>query len=354
MSVSDKKVLLDCRFIGLGGAGKVAELLLRGLQELQPEGQWILWGPRKVSRFAWAGARTEETRASPLRLWGQRDLLRIPKNDIAIYMHQIRPLRAGPSLTVIHDTIPLRFGNRAARPLKKVFLSLVAEHTSRVLTDSNYSAECLRRDLGIDPGRIRVIHLPVDDQMIARVRSLRSRLPTEQVILFVGRFAPHKNLDRLISAFGDTRFRQRGGILHLVGGTPDEVRRLELVARRKGISEIRVEPTCSQERLEDLYARACLLVMPSLEEGFGLPAQEAVSAGLRISVSDGGALPEIFGGIVEPFPARSVPQITAALDRDVMGQVPTGLDVTQPIDFAKSVVAELEALTHQMKHARES
>lgn len=340
----DFVTMLDCRFLGRGGAGRATELLLRGLLEVRPPGRWRLWGPKPVAQYLWPGATWDATARSPLTCWGQASLLSIPTHDVAIYMHQIRPMRPGPSVTVIHDTIPLHFGNPSARRFKKLFFRVAARLSNVVMTDSMYSARCLQDDLGISPEKIRVIRFPMDDEMVARVQALRHELPSQKVILFAGRFAPHKNLERLISAFARTRFYASGGNLQLVGGTDQEVARLQRQVARLGISRVVIEGICSQERLEELYATSSLLVLPSLEEGFGLPAYEALSAGLRVSVSDGGALPEIFGGEVTPFPAESIELMAAALDRDVTGPVPQHTLGERPADFARAFVSEVNSL----------
>lgn len=348
-NLAGKHILLDCRFLGLGGAGRVTELLLRGLRELQPPGRWIVWGPPGASEYLWQGSTGAFTRASPLKLWGQRYIFEMPSHDVAIYMHQIRPWRRGPSLTFVHDTISSHFGNPVARWLKRSFFGVVAHVSTLILTDSHYSADCLQRDLGLPKTRVRVVDLPLDETMGSRVRSLREVLGPKKVILYVGRFVPHKNLDRLIEAFSKTRFFDDGGTLHLVGGTPREVVSLSDHVNRSRIPRVVVEGKCSQERLEELYATSTLLTMPSLEEGFGLPALEALAAGLRISVSDGGALPEIFGGYVEPFDALSVSSMAEGLDRDAINPPPIIERHARPKDLAEAVVAHLSTIIEPTK-----
>src|SRR5688572_8852905 len=90
------------------GAGKATELLLTGLRDLQPAGTWLLWGTPAARAFLWGDDEWRQAHAAPGAMWGQREALRVPRCDVAIYLHQIRPLRPGPSVTLIHDTIPLR------------------------------------------------------------------------------------------------------------------------------------------------------------------------------------------------------------------------------------------------------
>ena len=51
------RIVLDCRWLGLGGAGRVTELLLRELQASPPPGEWVLWGePDRLAPFDFPGA----------------------------------------------------------------------------------------------------------------------------------------------------------------------------------------------------------------------------------------------------------------------------------------------------------
>jgi glycosyltransferase involved in cell wall biosynthesis len=338
----ERTFLLDARRLaaGEGGAGRATELLLRGLQELQPPGRWLLWGPAAAADYAWDGATWVSAHGDPRFLAGQRDLAHVPDCDVAIYLHQIRPLRPRRSVTLIHDTIPLRYGGNAlSRRAKRSMFRAAARASKRIVTVSAFSKRCIARDLGVPPGRIRVVRYPVDDAMAARVISRREQLPLRNVALYVGRFAPHKNLRRLVDAFGRTSFRNNGGRLLLIGGTPEEL------GATANDDLIEFRRSCSQRELEELYATSRLLVMPSLEEGFGLPAWEAAACALPVCVSDGGALPEIYGAVTEPFPATSVPAMAEALDRaarNERGCDATRLDAPTFTEFANVFVEEAE------------
>ena len=149
-------------------------------------------------------------------------------------------------------------------------------------------------------------------------RRRQSEVPAEAA-LYVGNFLPHKNLSRLVAAFEATEFQSGGGRLVLAGGgAPEWVDRLVAGLTDRQRRFVSVVPECSQAELESLFATSLFLVQPSLEEGFGLPAWEAMCCGLPVCASDGGALPELLAAapadIVTSFPATSVPAMTVALD----------------------------------------
>jgi glycosyltransferase involved in cell wall biosynthesis len=342
---SDRRVLLDCRYLHLGGAGRATELLLRGLQRIAPPGRWLLWGAESVRPQLWDGAEHVGCSRQPTSWWGQRELFAVPPHDAAVYMHQIRPLRLEPSVTLMHDTIPLRHGgSRPARAAKRTFLRASSAASSLVLTVSDYSRSCLLRDLGMARERLRVVRYPVDDAMAARVDALRSARAPRDRLLYVGRFAPHKDLQRLLDAFSRTSFRASGGELLVAGGSRTDCERMERLVTVRGLDNVRVEGHLPQPDLEELYATSAALVMPSLEEGFGLPVWEALCCGLPVCASDGGALRELVAGRGVVFRAGSADDMARAVDAAVASD-PAEPPVEPSVEeFAASFVDALAAL----------
>jgi glycosyltransferase involved in cell wall biosynthesis len=312
---SHPRILLDCRWLHSGGAGRVTELLLRGLAIERREADWILWGPESIRALAWPGAEVVIEPRNPREWNGQRSWFDIPASDLTLFMHQQRPQRRIPSVTFIHDTIPLRFNSGPLdRTLKRKFLRRVAGISRQIVTLSEYSRRCIELDLGVPPKKIKVVGLPGDEEMAARVAALRRTLAPQPLALYLGLFLPHKNLERLIQAFGKTRFRSEGGKLLLMGAGKDE--RAVLTSRLTPDQHEYVEARlfASQAELDFLLASCRFLVQPSLEEGFGLPAWEALCCGVPLCVSDGGSLPEITRGWADHFPAASLDKMIEALD----------------------------------------
>jgi glycosyltransferase involved in cell wall biosynthesis len=344
-SFNGLEILLDCRWLETGGAGRVTSLLLRGLQRLSPAGSWTLWGSSSVGDYLWPGARLHLASSSPARWVGQRALLSTPPHDLACYLHFIRPLRPEPSLTLLHDTIPLRYErNPSLRWVKRKYLRLVAAHSTRLMTASHHSRRRIEEDLLVEREKVGLVTYPVDEEMVRRVQELRCTVTPRRTILYVGRFAAHKNLERLLIAFGQTEFYKSGGELHLVGGSGKEINRLRAFAGALGLSNIRIEGLIPQGVLDRLYASSRALIMPSLEEGFGLPAWEAICCGLPVYVSDGGSLPELVSGRTRPFSACSTEAMAAAIDREhTISLLPKPPRFPSYTDFAQQILDELSA-----------
>lgn len=314
MTALGPTITIDCRWLNSGGAGRVTELLLRALRGSELEARWLLWGPEKVlGDYVWPSAEIVANPHDPRRLNGQADWFAIPACDLAVFMHQQRPLRRVRSLTVVHDTIPLRFGGGGpARTVKRAFLRRVARISEEVLTDSEFSRRCIISDLGVEPERVTLVHWPADAELAARVSALRRDSEPQAAALYLGLFLPHKNLGRLVQAFAATEFRRQGGRLILMGGPPEQAAGL-LAPEHQEFVEVR--PFSSQAELEELLATVRLLVQPSLLEGFGLPAWEALACGVPVCAGNTSSLPEVTRGWAEEFDPLSVEEMTAAIDR---------------------------------------
>ena len=275
----------------------------------------MLWGPPEAAGYLWPGSEHVAVRSNPTQLNGQREWFKIPRADLVVFLHQQRPLRPVPALTTILDTTPLRYNrNRLDRWAKAQFLRRVARSSRGILTISDFSSRCVEDDLDVPARRITKIGLPADGAQAERVLALRDGCVRQDVALYVGLFLPHKNLTRLIEAFGRTSVRRQGGQLLLVGGKhlAQPLRRSLDGDQRRYVT---IREHCSQDELERLYASSRLLVQPSLEEGFGLPVQEALASGLPVCASTGGALPEVARGFAEHFDPTSLVEMAAAIDR---------------------------------------
>jgi len=213
----------------------------------------------------------------------------------------------------LHDVIPFLFWRQYAAGCPydfRVGLKLSLKKAARVdaiITDS----ECSRKDIvewtGADPSRIHVVPFGCDDQFRPveptgeREAFLRSKQIKSPYILYVGGTDHRKNLPFLVRVFEQLRDSGYPGFLYLVGEEFGwthlaQVQKIhEEIGRSRHSAAIRMPGYVNSEELRMYLACADAFVFPSLYEGFGLPALEAMSCGVPVVVSNRSSIPEVVG-----------------------------------------------------------
>jgi len=252
----------------------------------------------------------------------------------------------GPTRTVIvvHDAIAERlprliFPNRAGRLAWTLKTRLACWQAQRVVTVSHAAAHSIQHYLPIAPERVRVIYEAADPiftpppqgemnpERRAAVLARFGIRPDARVILYVGGFGPHKNVSTLIDAFArlDNALAMPLQLV-LVGQSEGEVFHSEVGALRQQVRRDRLEDRVTftgfvpDGELVEWYQAATCLVLPSHDEGFGLPVVEAMACGTPVVASRVGAIPELIGedaGLL--FTADRSDELVTALRRLLTG-----------------------------------
>jgi glycosyltransferase involved in cell wall biosynthesis len=282
----------------------------------------IPFSPRRLTQL-WQRLRVP----LPVELFtGSLDLLHAP--DFVL-----PPTRARTILT-IHDLSFLVHPECAVPSMVRYLSDAVPRSLRRadaVLADSEATREDLARLLGTDPARVAVVYpgvaprfRPMPPEETEPVRQ-RLGLP-ERFLLFVSTLEPRKNLVRLLEAFAqlDERRTTNGERPMLAAGSagpPPAVRSPSLdsldlselylvIAGRRGWlyedifkaierlrlgERVRVLDFLDDNDLPAVYNLACAFAYPSIYEGFGLPALEALACGTPVVTADNSSLPEVVG-----------------------------------------------------------
>jgi glycosyltransferase involved in cell wall biosynthesis len=319
-SARPEALVLDARWLGYTGIGRVTRLLLEGLGERRPAGDWTVWGPPEAEALAWPGSRFVPSRTTPLARFGQAAVHRVPPGRL-LALHLVRPLVVRRRTVVLaHDTIPVRWATpRARRLAQHAFYALSAATATRVIVYSDTTRGHVRRDLHRAHRRIRRVELPIDLSLARAVRGRRAEQPPRRdLLLYVGLHEPHKNLARAVSGFARSAFAAGGGELHLVGAAVDTLDDLRRVARTNGGGRrVVVHGRCSDDELVGYYASATAVIQPSLEEGLGLTVIEALAGRVPICCTAGGALAEAAAGAAITFDGYDVDSVAQAIDATV-------------------------------------
>lgn len=237
-------------------------------------------------------------------------------------------------IVTLHDVIAdhnpkLIFPNAKSKFFWKLKQNIAVRQADLILTVSEYSKTQIKDYFNLSDSRLRVINeaarpvfkvLPRDERMSETLERFCLN-PDEKFLLYVGGISPHKNLDRLITAFEEIAKKRSGIKLVLVGDYKDDPFFSAYPALKKQIAEIGLDEKIiftgfvSDEDLAVLYNAATLLVFPSLEEGFGLPAMEAMACGTPVAASDSSSLPEILGEAGRFFDPQSAKNMTSVIEQ---------------------------------------
>ena len=235
--------------------------------------------------------------------------------DVAQSMHPLlMPARYAAQVITVHDLDFLDHPERTSAEIRRDYGALAERHArraDRVIAVSRFTAAEVERRLGVPADRISVCSPGAPDWAV------RDAEPSSGYVLFLGSLEPRKNVGVLLDAYAQLA-SARAGLPRLV------------LAGRAGdgsegwIERTRTAPLAGRVDLpgyvspgdrRGLMAGAAVLVMPSLMEGFGIPALEAMTLGVPVVVSTRGALPEVVGDAGLLFDPLDPAALAAALGR---------------------------------------
>jgi glycosyltransferase involved in cell wall biosynthesis len=222
--------------------------------------------------------------------------------DIAQSMHPLLlPARTALQFITIHDLYFLDRPDQTLAEIRRDYPALAARHARRaagVIVPSHYTKRTIQDRLGVPTERV-IVCSPGAPPWTARDE------PAEPgPILFVGTVEPRKNVPGLLRAYA-ALVRDDPAVPDLVlAGRAPSGPGLDLTI--DGVSiERRVQRLGYVDELTrlSLYRTASMLVLPSFDEGFGLPVLEAMTLGVPVVAASRGSLPEVLGGagiLVDP------------------------------------------------------
>lgn len=242
-------------------------------------------------------------------------------------------------VVTLHDMIAdnhpeLTFSDARSRYFWKLKEKIAVSQANVITTVSQHSKDQIRLHFNVPESRIRIISeaaRPVFQVVANRPKAtevLTKYGASAEVpfLLYVGGISPHKNLSNLIDAFAKVRGKLRSAIqLVLVGDYKDDPFLSDYPALRSKIYDLRIDSAVvftgfvPDDDLVYLYNSASLLVFPSLDEGFGLPAVEAMACGTPVAASNRGSLSEVLGeagAYFDPFDIDDIAGVILSLLQD--------------------------------------
>lgn len=321
------------------GSGQYLRQLLKQLPRVAPQHEYAVIVPHRNSfKIIDVDAKTDlatlsSTVQSPTSnyrkvLFEQDNVPRAARAYYADVLHVpywAPPLRSAvPIVVTIHDIIPLVLKAYRGGPLVNAYTGLVsaaARGATLILTDSDASRHDITSRLNMPSDRVRTIYLAADPKFTERVNpidyaALRKNhdLP-EDYVLYLGGFDARKNIETALQVYTWAQSALGENYpLVIAGNLPDRhdgfFHDPRVIAKQIEVENVvRFIGAVSEEDKVALYQQARAFLYPSIYEGFGLPALEALACGVPVVGSNASSIPEIVGDagmLVDPHDARAM------------------------------------------------
>ena len=230
-----------------------------------------------------------------------------------------------PLVTTVHHPITsdLRIALSAARNWHERLLikrwhsflimqTKVVRQLHNIVTVSDCSRQDIAADFGIQPSGIDIVYNGIDTDEFMPLPDIE-RQPL-RLMATASADAPLKGLRYLLRAYAKL-LEQYPGLELLIVSKPKPGGKTERLVKYLGIeNKVQFVSGISTAQMVRYYAEASIAIVPSVYEGFGLPAGEAMACGVPVISTDGGALPEVVGDAGVIVPVKSVDALVQAID----------------------------------------
>lgn len=315
------------------GVGRYVDGLLSGLRELPDPPEVVLtaftWrGTAPLLALAGSGVRVAPRRA-PARVlqaaWGRFGVppVEVLSGPVAVFHGTnfvLPPTRRAAGVVTVHDLAYLHHADTVSAASRR-YRALVPRGLRRAAAVCAVSATVaaeLVEHYQVDAERVVVTPNGLSPAWLAgpppfTTAELRSRGLPERYVLFVGNLEPRKNLPVLLDAYRSLRGRRHDAPPLLLVGPRGWGPELDLSGLAPG--SVVVAGYLDEPALTRVVAAAGCLVLPSREEGFGLPPLEALACGVPVVVSDLPVFREVLGEQADYVPVGDADALAAALER---------------------------------------
>ncbi|MFH0749510.1 MAG: glycosyltransferase family 1 protein [Candidatus Gottesmanbacteria bacterium] len=310
------KIGIDARLINETGVGRYIRNLITELSRIDTTNQYVAFLPGSAyEAFVLPNKKWEKRRCDihwhtvkeqllmpGIFLREHLDLLHVPYFNAPIFYPK-------PYVLTIHDLTILHVTTGKATTLPKplywlrrlgyqLILRIGIKKACHIIAVSKATKQDIIKSIGISEEKISVTYEGVD----TRISRIQSKKPIigNPYFLYVGNAYPHKNLEFHIKSFGVflEKDSQKKHQLVLVGKDDFFYKRLKVwVSTLPYKNNIHFFGPADDQQLSSLYVNAISFVFPSLMEGFGLPALEAIVCGSPVICSDIPVFHELFGSI---------------------------------------------------------
>jgi len=306
---------IDASFLHFAGVGRYIQCLLLGLDALKLDDRIYVYvqANRRVELecLELENVILRDVEFESQSLFSQikwRKLLERDKINIFHAPHYVHPLWLPQNIKLVitlHDAVYFRFppsGYKGGliRIYYNFFMRQAVKNAEKLCTVSNFSRLELSSFLGINADQINVIPsglspniVPVNMNDCGKILG-KLALP-ERYFFYVGSNKPWKNIEFLLSAFLETCPSETGAMLVIAGTQGKNEPDIRNLINSELLPHIRLLGVVTEEQLRCLYSGAIATLVPSLYEGFGYSALEAMGCACPVIASSAASLPEVVG-----------------------------------------------------------
>lgn len=359
------RIGIDCRLWNETGVGRYTRNLVAELAKIDKKNSYILFFRNEEFNSVTLPGKNFEKHKASMRWHTIKEQVYLPfllqkfKLDLVHFPYFSVPTQyRGKFIVTIHDLILDHFDTgeastlpwivyKAKRFAYKYIISQTASKAARIIAVSDATKKEIIDHLPMSKDKISVIYEGVDTSVHAGISEKPPVKPP--YYLYVGNAYPHKNLVRLLEAYG--LFLQKVGQeipLVFVGKEDYFYKQLQVTAQNMFVDQtIQFLKNVDDKQLASLYKNANALVVPSLMEGFGLPILEAMVNHCNVLASDIPAFREIGKDAIMYFNPQSPESIAKALEKNL------ALDKTARETYSRAGIARSKVFSFE-KMAQET
>ncbi len=317
--------------VGGGGLGRYVEQLVKELQSIDHKNRFVLFLKPENFKDCEILNKNFEKRKVDIHWYTLKEqisfskIIEKEKLDLIHFPHWNVPLNLKtPFVVTIHDLILLEQPLSAKATTKNFFVYRIKyaaykfvlrnalRKSQKIVAISSFTkTSILKWFPSINKEKVQVVFDGITDLAKTSLPPKQKDEIGDSFILSVGNAYPHKNLERLLKAFRELSKKHKKTKLVLAGKETIFYKRL---LKNKPDNVIFIDSPEDQE-LKWLYENASLYAFPSLIEGFGLPALEAMASKLPVIASNNSSLPEILESAAEYFDPKSEKGIQRAMEK---------------------------------------
>jgi len=318
-------IAIDARIINTS-TGRYVERLVHYLQSIDKENRYTILVPSKDLHFFTPTNKNFTVKAADFKNYSFAEqtafktfLDALAPDLVHFCMPQQPVLYKGKHITTVHDLILLNTYNsdknwlvfHAKQLVGRFVFKHIAKTNEHIIVPTNYVKKDYVRFSGILENKVTVTY-EAADVFVDKVKPYRH--PFKKYLLYVGSQSDYKNIRRLGDAHQKLLEAHPELGLILVGKKSPAHLQVETYFNDKGYKNIHYTGFIEDAQRDWLFANAAAYVFPSLMEGFGLPALEAMGYGAPVASSNATCLPEVYGDAAHYFDPLNVDDMARAIN----------------------------------------